>query len=144
MFSVKELVRKIMDAINGNKPADKGTAKAATGKSAVIRVTGDAKFEAEVLKSTVPVVVLFGAPWCSYCEKQAPVFEKVAGQMSPGVKFVKINTDDDKAIKARYGFRGIPTTGVYLPGTANGAMPLHSGYMPEDALKAFIKKATKK
>ncbi len=59
----KELVRKIMDAINGNKPADKGTAKpAATGKSAVIRLTGDAKFEAEVLKSTVPVVVLFGAP----------------------------------------------------------------------------------
>ncbi len=142
----KELIRKIMDAINGNKkPADKAPASpAASTKSAVVRVTGDAQFEAEVLKSTVPVVVLFSAPWCSYCEKQAPVYEKVAAQMSPQVKFVKINTDDNKPIKARYGFRGIPTTGVYKPGTANGAMTLHSGYMPEEALKAFIKGAIKK
>lgn len=142
----KELIRKIMDAINGTqKPAETGTAKpAATGKSSVILVTGDAKFETEVLKSTVPVVVLFSAPWCSYCEKQAPVYEKVAKEMSPAVKFVKINTDTDKAIKSRYGFRGIPTTGVFIPGTANGAMKLHSGFMPEAALKAFIKDASKK
>lgn len=142
----KELIRKIMDAINGKKqPADTGSTKpAAAGKSSVILVTGDANFEAQVLKSTVPVVVLFSAPWCSYCEKQAPVYEKVAKDMSPAVKFVKINTDNDKAIKGRYGFRGIPTTGVYLPGTANGAMKLHSGFMPEAALKAFIKDATKK
>jgi thioredoxin-like negative regulator of GroEL len=142
----KELIRKIMDAINGkNQPAETGAAKpAASGKSSVILVTGDAKFETEVLKSTVPVVVLFSAPWCSYCEKQAPVYEKVAKEMSPAVKFVKINTDNDKAIKSRYGFRGIPTTGVYIPGTANGALKLHSGFMPEAALKAFIKDATKK
>lgn len=146
MFSVKEIIRKIMDALNGNKkPADTGSAKpAAASKSAVVLVTGDAKFEAEVLNSTVPVVVLFSAPWCTYCEKQAPVYEKVAKEMSPKVKFVKINTDNDQAIKSRYGFRGIPTTGVYLPGTANGAMKLHSGFMPEAALKAFIKDATKK
>jgi len=143
MFSVKEIVRKIMAAINGNKPDDKGSAKT-TGKSAVILVSGKDQFKAEVLDSTVPVVVLFSAPWCSYCEKQAPVYEKVAREMSPAVKFVKINTDNDKPLKADYGVRGIPATGVYLPGTANGAMKMHPGYMPEAALKAFIKGAIKK
>lgn len=142
----KELIRKLMDAINGNKKSEKDSPKpaATSKKSAVIHVTGDAKFETEVLKSDKPVVVLFSAPWCSYCEKQAPIYEEVASQMSPAVKFVKINTDTDKGIKSRYGFRGIPTTGIYLPGTANGAMKLHSGYMPAAALKKFVNDAIKK
>lgn len=142
----KEIIRKIMAAINGSgsdKPADKGTTKPA-GKSAVTLVTGEDKFQSEVLDSTIPVVVLFSAPWCSYCVKMAPVFDAVAGQMSGKVKFVKINTDDDKAIKRRYGFQGIPTTGVWIPGTANGALKLKSGFMPEAALKAFITGAIKK
>ncbi|MCC6978069.1 MAG: thioredoxin family protein [Candidatus Melainabacteria bacterium] len=142
----KEIIRKIMAAINGSgsdKPTDKGSTTPA-GKSAVTLVTGEDKFQTEVLDSTVPVVVLFSAPWCTYCVKQAPVFEEVAAAMSPRVKFVKINTDNDKAIKRRYGFQGIPTTGVWIPGTANGALKLKSGFMPAAALKAFINSATKK
>lgn len=142
----KEIIRKIMAAINGSgsdKPTDTGSTKPA-GKSAVTLVTGDAKFQSEVLDSTIPVVVLFSAPWCSYCVKMAPVFDEVAAAMSPKVKFVKINTDDDKAIKRRYGFQGIPTTGVWIPGTANGALKLKSGFMPAAALKAFINGAIKK
>jgi len=140
----KEFVRKIMAAINGSKPASDAGASKSAGKSAASTVSGDDNFQSEVLDSTIPVVVLFSAPWCSYCVKMAPVFDAVASQMSGKVKFVKINTDDNKAIKRRYGFQGIPTTGVWVPGTANGALKLKSGFMPEAALKAFITGAIKK
>lgn len=145
----KEFWNTIMSAINGKKSTSDSTSAAkadttkSSAKSAVIRVTA-ANFDSEVLASDKPVVVLFSAPWCSYCEKQAPIYEKVALQLSATVKFVKINTDNDKALKNRYGVRGIPNIGIYLPGAANGALILRPGYKEEAALKAFIKEATKK
>ncbi len=144
----KEFWKTIMSAINGNKKSktDSAAAKAdattSSAKSAVVLVT-NATFDSEVIASDKPVVVLFSAPWCSYCVKQAPVFEKVARQLSATVKFVKINTDNDKALKNRYGVRGIPNIGIHLPGAANGALILRPGFKEEAALKAFIKEATK-
>ncbi len=75
--------------------------------SMVIEVN-EAGFEQEVLRSQEPVLVKFGAPWCGWCEKLAPVLEEVAQDFAGKVKFVSLNTDENPGIKARYDVGGIP------------------------------------
>lgn len=63
----------------------------------------DANFEAEVLKSDIPVLVDFWAPWCGPCRALSPVIEELAGTYAGKVKIVKLNTDEnpDSALKFR-------------------------------------------
>ena len=69
----------------------------------------DATFEAEVLKSDVPVVLDFWAEWCPPCRALAPTFEELAERYSGQVKFVKLNVDENQQVPQRFGIKGIPT-----------------------------------
>src|SRR3954462_14621560 len=69
----------------------------------------DATFEAEVLKSDVPVVLDFWAEWCPPCRALAPTFEALAKQYAGGVRFLKMNIDENTAVPQRFGIKGIPT-----------------------------------
>ena len=69
----------------------------------------DATFEAEVLKSDVPVVLDFWAEWCPPCRALAPTFEELAERYEGQVKFVKLNVDDNQSVPQRFGIKGIPT-----------------------------------
>ena len=69
----------------------------------------DAAFDQAVLKSKVPVVVDFWAPWCGPCRMIAPTLEKLAGEYAGKVVIAKVNTDDNPEYAMKYGVQGIPT-----------------------------------
>lgn len=76
----------------------------------------DGNFEAEVLKSSVPVLVDFWAPWCGPCKTIAPVVEDLANQYGDKIKVVKVNVDHNKEAAMRYNVRGIPNLILFKNG----------------------------
>ena len=87
----------------------------------------DATFEELVMKSDVPVLVDFWAPWCGPCRVVGPVLEEVAKMYEGRVKVVKINVDDENQVAGAMGVRSIPTIVLYSGGEAKkvlvGARP---------------------
>ncbi len=83
--------------------------------SAVVSITQET-FQSEVLKSDVPVLVDFWAPWCGPCRMVAGVVDEVAQQYEGQLKVVKVNTDEQPGIASHYGIRSIPTLMVFMGG----------------------------
>ena len=76
----------------------------------------DADFDAEVLKSSQPVVVDFWAEWCGPCKQIGPALDEIAGAMNGKVKIVKLNVDENPATAAKYGIMSIPTLMLFKNG----------------------------
>ncbi len=76
----------------------------------------DQNFETEILKSEIPALIDFWAPWCGPCKMIAPVVEELAKQYEGKVKFAKLNVDEAPETATRYGVRGIPTLIVFKGG----------------------------
>jgi thioredoxin 1 len=70
---------------------------------------GDNEFEDTVIKSEVPVIVDFWAPWCGPCHMVAPILDEVAKEYAGQVIVAKVNTDENPNWATQYGVRGIPT-----------------------------------
>ena len=81
---------------------------------AVIKIT-EQNFETEVLKSDVPVLVDFWAEWCGPCQMQGPSVDEVSEEV-PGVKFGKLNVDENMRLAQQYRVASIPTLLVFRDG----------------------------
>ena len=95
----------------------------------------DSDFDMYLVNNDLPVVVDFWAPWCGPCKSMGPVFEKVASNYPLKIRFVKVNTESEQSIGARFGIRSIPTLILFKGGKELDRV---SGALPEIQLKEWI------
>jgi thioredoxin 1 len=75
-----------------------------------------AQFEREVLRSELPVIVDFWAPWCQPCRQVSPIVETIATMRKSSYKVVKVNIDDEPKLAQEYGVQSIPMIGLFRNG----------------------------
>jgi len=99
-----------------------------------INVTDEA-FENSVIKSELPVIVDFWAPWCGPCKMVGPILDKIAKEFAGIVIVAKVNTDNDSEWANKYGVQGIPTM-LFM---ADGKV-IHQqvGALPEPMLRTVL------
>ena len=101
--------------------------------SNVVHVT-DADFAEVVLKSEVPVLVDFWAPWCGPCKMIAPILDEVSTERKD-IKIVKMDVDQNQATAKKYGVRSIPSLYIFNQGKVDASK---LGASSKAALVAWI------
>ncbi len=84
--------------------------------SNLIKNVSEADFDAQVLKSPVPVLVDFWAEWCGPCKMLGPVLDEVAAELDGQLRIAKVNVDTEAGLASQYGITAIPTLLIFKGG----------------------------
>lgn len=95
-------------------------------------VLTEQNFEQEVIKSDLPVLVDFWAPWCGPCRMMAPIVDELAEELKDKVKVGKLNVDESSELAQRYSIMSIPTFLIFKDGKVAEQLV---GGMTKDVLK---------
>jgi thioredoxin 1 len=90
-------------------------------ESKVLHLTNDT-WQAEVMRSKIPVLVDFWAEWCGPCKMIAPTLEELAGELAGKIKIGKVNVDDSHELAEKFHIRSIPTLLVIKDGAVQEQM----------------------
>ncbi len=93
-------------------------------------------FEAEVVKSAIPVVADFWAEWCGPCRMIAPVLKELAKDYKDKLKVAKINVDEEPDLASRYSIQSIPTLLFFKGGQV---VKQQIGAVPRPVLEKIVK-----
>lgn len=97
--------------------------------------TGEAGFEADVLRSALPVLVDFGAEWCAPCKAIEPILDEVAAEYRATLTVARVDMDANLALAQRYAVRGMPSLLFFKDGQVQAQKV---GALSKSQLKAFI------
>ena len=103
--------------------------------SDLIKHVTDDSFDSDVLKSDKPVLVDYWAEWCGPCKQIAPILDEMSKSYEGRVQIVKMNVDENSAIPAKFGIRGIPTLMLFKGGELAATKV---GALPKSQLTAFL------
>ena len=98
----------------------------------------DENFDAEVLKSSKPIVVDFWAEWCGPCKQIGPALEELAMELEGKVKIAKVDVDTNPSAAASMGVRGIPALFIFKDGEV---VSNRAGAAPKAALQSWIEES---
>jgi thioredoxin 1 len=97
--------------------------------------TTDANFDQDVLKSAVPVLLDFWAPWCGPCKAIAPILDDLSGDYAGRLQIAKMNIDESPATPPKFNIRSIPTLILFKNGAPHAQLV---GLVGKAQLAAFL------
>ncbi|MCW5663580.1 MAG: thioredoxin TrxA [Piscinibacter sp.] len=100
-----------------------------------IKHISDASFDVDVLQSDKPVLVDYWAEWCGPCKMIAPILDDISKDYGGRLQIAKMNVDENQAVPAKYGIRGIPTLMLFKGGEL---VDTKVGALPKAQLTAFL------